>query len=157
MAQNIQAKQLGIDEIETWKGLDLFAYENKKLGKLKDVYLDDSTKKPKWGLTSIGLINSKELFVPLAEAVRMDDGVHIKAKKEQVEASPELPADGRLTSEHEHKLTVHYGLNQRSAEEIAKADEESVTMPVPEAEESDGKQPEATHTLPPGVTVSLKD
>ena len=156
MAKNIEASQLGVAEIEPWKGLDLFDYADKKLGKLKDVYLDDETTRPKWGQISVGFISTKELFVPLANAVRMDDGIHIKAKKVQVDEAPEVPADGRLTAEQEHQLTLHYGLDEPSTEEAGEQQKQELTMPIPEPETSDGAQPEATRTLPPGLEVKLE-
>lgn len=156
MARNIEATQLGVDEIESWKGLDLLDEANKKFGKLKDIYLDETSEQPKWGVATMGLITTREIFVPLAAAVHMDDGIHVKAKKDQVDAAPEVPVDGQLSHDNEHKLTVHYGLDQRSDEEIQKEKEIEITMVVPQAETSDGAQPEAERTLPPGVAVKIE-
>jgi sporulation protein YlmC with PRC-barrel domain len=157
MATNITASQLSVDEIENWKGQDIFDSSSKKLGKLKDIYLDEDKTIPKWGLANVGgLFSSKDLFIPLGEAVRMDDGIHIKARKEQVDAAPEVPTEGYISSEHETKLTDHYNLNPVTQEQEDKQTEENMTMPIPEQDDSGKAQPEAVRTLAPGVEVKLQ-
>ena len=167
MANNIVAAQLSPDEMETWKGQDVHDLDDKKLGKLKDVYLDEETGKPKWGIVSVstGLMSSKDYFVPLGQAARMDDGIHLKSSKQKIEHSPELSATGHIANADEHKLMEHYGM-LREQTESPHPDGEHANDPHSGSSEkrpmSDTSHDETSQnempmpdTLEPGIAVSI--
>jgi hypothetical protein len=167
MAKNIVAAQLSPDEMETWKCQDVHDLDDKKLGKLKDVYLDEETNHPKWGLVSVssGLLSSNDYFVPLAQAARMDDGIHLKSSKDKIERSPELSATGQIADADEHKLMEHYGLLRDKGEQSQQVSE-GMHQPIDKKTSDQGSQDNAStdtapdempvpETLPPRVAVSI--
>lgn len=83
-----------------------------KIGKVKRVYVDNSSGQPTWAAVSTGLFRDDSL-VPLAGArVREDsDEVQVSVGKEAVKSAPHLERDGLITPEAESELFVHYGID----------------------------------------------
>jgi uncharacterized protein (TIGR02271 family) len=97
------------EEIATWKGEKLVGTDEEKLGTIDEVYVDQDTGKPEWLAVKTGLFGGNVSFVPIADATRHEDHVHVPFTKAQVKDAPNAEADGALSQEEEAQLYRHYG------------------------------------------------
>ncbi|MGW0177815.1 DUF2382 domain-containing protein [Nocardia sp. NPDC003345] len=82
-----------------------------KIGKVKRVYVDNSSGAPTWAAVSTGMF-SEDSLVPLAGA-QVREGSHevqVRVHKDAVRSAPHLAHDGLITQESEDELFVHYGI-----------------------------------------------
>ena len=99
-----------LQDVQTWKGETLYGSDEDKIGEITDVYLDRSTGEPAWLAVKTGLFGMNVSFVPIAQAARHDDQVHVPFAKSQVKDAPNVDADGELTPEEERRLYEHYNV-----------------------------------------------
>jgi len=85
-----------------------------KLGKIEEVYFDDTTSEPSWITVHTGLFGLKQTFVPLAGATAGTDGVTVAYSKEKVGDAPKIDADQHLSVEEESDLYRYYGLDSHA-------------------------------------------
>jgi uncharacterized protein (TIGR02271 family) len=97
------------NEIAGWKGEKLVGNDEEKLGTIEEIYIDEDTGKPEWLAVKTGLFGGKVSFVPVADAQRQEDHVHVPFSKDQVKDAPNAEADGALSQEEEARLYRHYG------------------------------------------------
>jgi uncharacterized protein (TIGR02271 family) len=86
-----------------------------KLGKVSQIYLDDTTGQPEWVTVRTGLFGTKESFVPLAAAVAQGDELVVDTDKDTVSGAPQVDENGHLSEEQEAELYHHYGMTAPSA------------------------------------------
>ncbi|EYR62005.1 hypothetical protein N866_12815 [Actinotalea ferrariae CF5-4] len=97
--------------------------DGKRLGTLRDVFLDGSTGRPSWGLVTVGRLRREERFVPLDGAELDGDAVRVPYGRDLVHAAPRVDDDsGRLAPEEEALLLRHYGFGPA-------ADDDASTRP----------------------------
>jgi sporulation protein YlmC with PRC-barrel domain len=82
-----------------------------KIGKVGQVYLDDTTGQPEWITVRTGLFGTRESFVPLAAARVEGDGLVVDVAKERVTGAPQIDEDGHLSEEQEAELYSYYGVS----------------------------------------------
>jgi hypothetical protein len=51
-----------------WDGHDLLDRDGVKAGSIVDLYIDEQTERPTWGLVRMGLLGSRQTLVPLDQA-----------------------------------------------------------------------------------------
>jgi uncharacterized protein (TIGR02271 family) len=85
-----------------------------KVGKVGQVYLDDTTGQPEWVTVKTGLFGTKETFVPLAAAHVDGDELVVDVPKSKVSDAPRIDEDGHLSEEQETELYRYYGVDQGS-------------------------------------------
>ena len=51
-----------------WGGQDLVDRDGVKAGSIVDLYIDEQTEQPTWGLVRTGLLGSRQTLVPLDQA-----------------------------------------------------------------------------------------
>src|SRR3954468_4749837 len=85
--------------------------DGEKIGKVKDVYLDNETRRPEWFAVTTGLFGKRLSFVPIADADISGDEIRVPYDKAQVKDSPQIDPDGQLDPSEEATLYRHYGLN----------------------------------------------
>jgi sporulation protein YlmC with PRC-barrel domain len=83
-----------------------------KIGKVRQVYLDDTTGQPEWVTVHTGLFGTKESFVPLAAARVEGDELVVDIPKGKVRDAPRIDEDGHLSEEQENELYSYYGVSQ---------------------------------------------
>ncbi len=83
-----------------------------KIGKVGQVYLDDTTGQPEWVTVRTGLFGTKESFVPLAAARVEGDELVVDIPKSKVHDAPRIDEDGHLSEEQETELYTYYGVSQ---------------------------------------------
>lgn len=88
-----------------------------KVGKIGQIYLDDSTGQPEWVTANTGLFGTSETFVPLRGAtVRGDDEIQVAYAKDVIKDAPRVDADGHLDADDEAELYRYYGISDDGAE-----------------------------------------
>jgi len=141
-------------------GRELIDESGDKIGEIKDVYLDDQTRRPEWFAVKTGLFGTRVSFVPTTDAFWDDDRLSVPYSKAQVKDAPHAEADGSLSEEEEATLYRHYGVRygkersntglpegRRSGNETAQTGRSSdAAMTRSEEELVAGKQKEAAGT-----------
>jgi uncharacterized protein (TIGR02271 family) len=82
-----------------------------KVGKVGQVYLDDTTGAPAWATVKTGLFGSSESLVPLDQATLDGDQVRVPYTQAEVKDAPRVDTDGHLSPQEEADLYRHYGLS----------------------------------------------
>jgi hypothetical protein len=82
-----------------------------KIGKVGQVYLDDTTGQPEWVTVRTGLFGTRESFVPLAAARVEGDELVVDVTKDRVTSAPKIDEDGHLSEEQEAELYSYYGVS----------------------------------------------
>lgn len=101
------ARNTDVDRIV---GMTGYGSDGEKIGKVTDLYIDNSTNEPSWVALRTGLLGMKESLVPLAEAHMDDEGVHFPFTKETVKDAPDVGNEGDLSPHQEAELFRYYGL-----------------------------------------------
>ena len=94
-----------VEEATQMRGMTAVDRDDDKIGKIKDVYLDQDTGQPGWLEISGGLLSSGVNFVPLAQATREGDNVRVPFEKGHVKDAPHAEADGALSQEERRGST----------------------------------------------------
>jgi uncharacterized protein (TIGR02271 family) len=98
-----------LQDVQTWRGRDLYDDDHDKIGEITDIYLDRHSGEPEWIAVKTGIFGSNVSFVPIGEASVMEDHVMVPYEKSQVKDAPNAEADGELSPEEERRLYEHYG------------------------------------------------
>ncbi|WP_316573169.1 PRC and DUF2382 domain-containing protein [Nocardia canadensis] len=116
-------------------GATAYDERGEKIGKVKQIYLENTTGAPTWAAVSTGLFHGDSL-VPLAGAEHRadEDTLRLHVDKEAVRSAPHLDDDGRISAESEQELFRHYHVDPRAAawdtygrQQIRAGDEEPLT------------------------------
>ncbi|WP_069160159.1 PRC and DUF2382 domain-containing protein [Nocardia altamirensis] len=102
--------------LEELIGSAVYDPEGDKIGKVKRIYIDNSSGSPTWVAVSTGLFSSDSL-VPLAGAqLRHDPGaLQVRVEKEEVKTAPHLDRDGLISPQAERELFEHYHIDPSRA------------------------------------------
>jgi len=106
-----------LQDVQTWRGRDLYDNDHDKIGEITDVYLDRESGQPEWLAVKTGLFGSNVSFVPIRDASAMEDHVMVPFEKSLVKDAPNAEADGELSPEEERRLYEHYGQEYSDYEE----------------------------------------
>ncbi len=93
-----------------YEGSTVVDTEGNRIGKISEVYVDEQTKAPQWGLIHTGLFGTKQTFVPLVGVNAAGEEITVPYTKDQITGAPRVEADGELSVEEEAELARHYGL-----------------------------------------------
>ncbi|MET7596945.1 PRC and DUF2382 domain-containing protein [Streptomyces sp. NPDC005481] len=86
--------------------------DGNKIGEAKHVFYDDVTGRPEWVSVKTGLFGTSESFVPIREAVVVEEHLEVPYDKSKVKDAPNVDVDsgGHLSEAEEHRLYEHYGI-----------------------------------------------
>jgi uncharacterized protein (TIGR02271 family) len=98
-------------EVLASHGSTLIGEDGHKIGTIQDIYLDEQTGAPEWALINTGLLGSKSNFVPLAQATKEGNDIHVPYSKDMVKGAPSMDPDGHLSQSEEAELYRYYGLD----------------------------------------------
>jgi uncharacterized protein (TIGR02271 family) len=90
-------------------GREVIGSDGSPIGKVGQVYLDDSTGEPSFITVKTGLFGTRESFVPVRDA-DLDDELRVPYTKEQVKNAPSVESDEHITIDEEERVYAHYGL-----------------------------------------------
>jgi uncharacterized protein (TIGR02271 family) len=99
---------LSADEVRQMIGSTAYASDGQKIGKVGQVYLDDSTGQPEWVTVNTGLFGTSESFVPLSRATWDGQGLTVAHLKDTVKNAPNVGEDGHLSPQEEDVLYDYY-------------------------------------------------
>jgi uncharacterized protein (TIGR02271 family) len=99
------------EQVLEWRGEELLDRDGDKIGKIEEIYLDTDTGGPEWVLVNTGLFGTKSTFVPIRDASRESDGIHVPFEKSHVKDAPGVDPDGQLSQQEESVLYRHYDLD----------------------------------------------
>jgi uncharacterized protein (TIGR02271 family) len=98
-------------DVSTLTGTTVVDSSGGKIGKVAQVYLDDTTGQPEWVTVKTGLFGTKESFVPLAAARFDGKQLVVDASKDQVSGAPQVDEDGHISEQEEAEIYRYYGLS----------------------------------------------
>jgi len=135
-----------------WPGRAVLDPTGRRLGDVREIYLDDATDRPEWVLVELEGEGAQPRYVPLADATVDDEAIRVAHESGRVEAAPTLEPQQELTQEEERRLYSHYGLRYSEEESdslLPDPDQPSPTAgPEPSSEPS--SEPALAATPPSG-------
>ena len=94
-------------QIESWLGRPVVGEGGERLGTLSEVYLDEATGRPRWGLLDSDGVDAP--FVPVQGLTDDGDELRLAVGHDRVASAPRVHAhSGRLEPEQEEELSRHY-------------------------------------------------
>ncbi|MFD6156497.1 DUF2382 domain-containing protein [Nocardia sp. NPDC060256] len=102
--------------LEELIGSAVYAPDGDKIGKVKRIYVDNTSGAPTWVSVTTGMFSGDSL-VPLAGAqLRHDpEALQVRVEKEEVKTAPHLEHDGLISPEAERELFDHYHIDPNRA------------------------------------------
>jgi uncharacterized protein (TIGR02271 family) len=86
-----------------------------KVGKIDQIYLDDTTGNPSWVTVTTGLFGTSQTFVPLEGASFDGDNLRLAHSKDKIKDAPRIDVDQHLSPQEENELYRYYGLESSYA------------------------------------------
>jgi uncharacterized protein (TIGR02271 family) len=98
----------------SWIGNEVVDQAGDKVGKVSNIFLDDTTGEPEWLAVSTGMFAKRSSFVPLEGATANGDHLVIGWDKNTVKDAPQVDddGDGHISPEEEEALYRYYGREQ---------------------------------------------
>lgn len=96
------------DRPADWRGCGLVGLDGGAIGRIREMYLDVATDRPKWAVVDAGDEPDAHRFVPLGEATRRGEVVVVPYTRQHVLDAPRLPVDDRLAEPEERLLHDYY-------------------------------------------------
>jgi sporulation protein YlmC with PRC-barrel domain len=128
-------------------GNNVYDRHGDKIGRVDNVYIDDTTDQPEWITVRSGLLTARENFVPLAGASQGDGGIRVCVSRSKVRRAPQVNAeDGHLSNKDGRDLYLHYGIQRGSEAARPAGSNQDQTPPSPEEQ-----------TLPGGIKLEPPD
>ncbi len=102
---------MDLGNVQQLVGSTAYGSDGEKIGKVGQVYLDDSTGEPDWATVNTGPFGTSETFVPLQGASVDNDRLNVAHSQEKVKDAPNVDLDGdHLPESEERRLYEHYGI-----------------------------------------------
>jgi sporulation protein YlmC with PRC-barrel domain len=97
-------------------GCSVYDHDGDKIGKVKQIYIQDNTGAPTWVAVSTGFF-SEDTLVPLAGARHRPEShtLQVQVVKEAVKSAPHLDHNGRISAKDERELFHHYHIDPNRA------------------------------------------
>jgi uncharacterized protein (TIGR02271 family) len=92
------------------QGRTVYGSDGSKIGKIADLYDDDSGGAPVFATVHTGMFGSKTTFVPMTQAELRDNDVVVPYTKEHVKGAPSIQADAEVSPQEEQEIFSYYGL-----------------------------------------------
>lgn len=96
---------LGMEELQTAIAWDA---NGEKLGNVTQVHLDGISGRPAWITVGLGLLDSREHFVPLTGARLDGDNLYVAVSRDKIKDSPAFKSVEGLSAEQEDELRTYY-------------------------------------------------
>jgi uncharacterized protein (TIGR02271 family) len=92
------------------QGRTVYGSDGSKIGKIADLYDDDSGGAPVLATVHTGLFGSKTTFVPLTQAELRGDDVAVPYSKDVIKGAPGIEADAEISGAEEQEILAYYGM-----------------------------------------------
>lgn len=91
--------------------------EGNRIGKVSQVYNDDSTGQPLWVLVETGLFGTRQSFAPIHGSQVNGEVVVLAVSKDQVKDAPNVDRDAHISESEQDALRQYYSGYLGPAEE----------------------------------------
>ncbi|WP_198319423.1 PRC-barrel domain-containing protein [Actinopolyspora erythraea] len=92
-------------------GNEVYDRDGSRIGRVGNIYVDDTTHRPEWVTVRSGPLGVRESFVPLGDASAERGTLNVGVSREQVRTAPRVDAEhGHLSDEDGERLREHYQL-----------------------------------------------
>ena len=96
-------------DYNSWIGQTVYDKEDKKVGSIDELYVDDDNSAPAWAtVKSSTLFGSKLHFAPMTLAKKTEDGIKFNVTSDEIKNAPSVEVDQELSEEDEGLLFEHY-------------------------------------------------
>lgn len=82
--------------------------DGSKIGKIGQIYVDDTTSMPLWVTVSTGMFGTKESFAPLYGSRAEGEALQLAVTKDMVKGAPSIDADGQIGDDENGALYDYY-------------------------------------------------
>jgi len=82
--------------------------DGSKIGKIGQIYVDDTTSLPVWVTVSTGMFGTKESFAPLYGSRAEGEALQLAVTKDMVKGAPSIDADGQIGDDENGALYDYY-------------------------------------------------
>jgi uncharacterized protein (TIGR02271 family) len=96
------------EQLQTMIGQNAVDSSGDKIGRIGQIYLDDSTGDPQWVTVSTGMFGTKESFAPLYGSRTEGDNLMLAVSKAMVKDAPNVENDGHLDESEVQALYQYY-------------------------------------------------
>jgi uncharacterized protein (TIGR02271 family) len=96
------------EQLQSMIGKNAVDTSGDKIGRIGQIYLDDSTGEPQWVTVSTGLFGTKESFAPLYGSSADGDNLVLTVSKAMVKDAPNVDNDGHLEESEVQALYQYY-------------------------------------------------
>ena len=96
---------------EKYEGYKVYDNQGEKIGKVDDLYVDESDNEEYIGV-KLGLLGTKSTLIPM-DIVRVneaDKAIEVSDSKDHVKDAPTFGDDDEVTAEYEDRIRSHFGL-----------------------------------------------
>jgi uncharacterized protein (TIGR02271 family) len=101
-------------EAYDWRGREIVDADGDRVGTLEELFRDEDTDQPEWGVVRTGMFGTKLSFVPIQGAEPAGEDVRVPFSKAQIKDAPKIDdSDGQLSQQEEAQLYEHYGMSYR--------------------------------------------
>jgi uncharacterized protein (TIGR02271 family) len=121
---------LGNVTIDQLDGATVYGLDEKKIGKISNVYLNDDTGEPEFVTVTTGMFGGKEAFVPIGTATASGEKILVPYEKDVITGAPHYDADAHLDEAQEQELHDYYGMAPHSGSYETTAVAASSAAPV---------------------------
>jgi uncharacterized protein (TIGR02271 family) len=97
------------EQLQSMIGKNAVDADGDKIGRIGQIYLDDSTGEPQWVTVSTGMFGTKESFAPLYNSRTEGDNLMLAVSKAMVKDAPNVDNDGHLEESEVQALYDYYG------------------------------------------------
>lgn len=98
-------EQLEMEQLQLATAWDV---HGEKLGNVSQVHLDGISGRPAWITVGLGLLNSREHFIPLTGARLDGESLFVAVSKDQIKDAPDFKAEHGLSAQDEEELRTYY-------------------------------------------------
>jgi uncharacterized protein (TIGR02271 family) len=96
------------EQLQSMIGKNAVDADGDKIGRIGQIYLDDSTGEPQWVTVSTGMFGTKESFAPLYNSRAEGDNLVLAVSKAMVKDAPNVDNDGHLEESEVQALYDYY-------------------------------------------------
>jgi len=96
------------EQLQSMIGKNAVDTSGDKIGRIGQIYLDDSTGDPQWVTVSTGMFGTKESFAPLYGSRAEGDNLVLAVSKAMVKDAPNVDNDGHLEESEVQALYQYY-------------------------------------------------
>jgi hypothetical protein len=111
----LEGKPMSQAEINKLQAAVAWDSKGKKLGDVNDVHLEKESGIPAWITVSLGLLNSRKHFVPLANSRFEGDDLHLAWSRKEITDAPGAASSIELSPAEESALIDYYRLRDEAS------------------------------------------